>query len=97
MQVAQWRPYQKGTLRGFFELHLDSGLTIRGMTCHSKNGKRWVSFPSKPYDDNGEMKYWSILHIPEDARWKRFQKLALEALDAHFAMKRNEDPGDIPF
>jgi hypothetical protein len=98
MKILHWKAYEKGTLQGFFELALDSGLSIRGMTYHSKgDGKRWVSFPSKPYEDNGETKYQALLHIPDDARWKKFQQMALAALDSHFAADRKDDPDDIPF
>lgn len=98
MKVLGWQKYEKNTLKGFFELSLDSGLNVRGMSYHSKeDGKRWVSFPSKPYEDNGETKYQSILHIPDDGRWRKFQELALAALDSYFATNRGDDPGDIPF
>ena len=97
MKVTNWKAYQKGTLQGFFELALDSGLNIRGMTYHSQDGKRWVSFPSKPYESDGETKYQSILHIPGDGRWKKFQSLALAALDSYFAQHEGDHPGDVPF
>jgi hypothetical protein len=96
MKAKNWKAYEKGTLQGFFELALDSGLNIRGMTYHAKDGKRWVSFPSKPYqDDQGETKYQSLLYIPDDGRWKKFQKLALEALDD--VLNEKQVTSDIPF
>jgi len=96
MRVVNFRQYEKGTLQGFFELQLDSGLSVRGMTCHVKNGKRWVAFPSKPYEDeDGEVKYQNILYIPDDSRWKKFQALALRALDE--VLNKEEVTGDIPF
>lgn len=98
MKVINWKSYEKGTLQGFFELALDTGMKIRGMTYHVKNGKRWVAFPSKPYEDeDGETKYQNILYIPDDARWRKFQHLALQAVDAHLAANKGDDPGDIPF
>jgi hypothetical protein len=96
MKVTSFKQYEKGTLQGFFELHLDSGLSIRGMTYHVKNGKRWVAFPSKPYEDeDGETKWQNILYIPDDSRWKKFQALALRALDE--VLNKEEVTGDIPF
>jgi hypothetical protein len=98
MKVTSWKKYEKASLRGFFELHLDSGLSIRGMTYHAKNDKRWTAFPAKPYEDeNGETKYQNILYIPDDNRWKIFQKQALAALDAYFAANQQEEPEDVPF
>lgn len=96
MKVVSFRQYEKGTLQGFFELHLDSGLSIRGMTYHTKDDKRWVAFPSKPYEDeHGEVKYQSILYIPDENRWRQFQGLALRALDE--VLNKEEVAEDIPF
>lgn len=98
MEVKNYHAYEKGTLRGFFELALDSGLVIRGMTYHQQNSKRWVGFPAKPYEDNeGETKWQSILHIPGDDRWKRFQQLALAAVDSYLATNQQDDQEDVPF
>jgi hypothetical protein len=96
MKATSFKQYQKGTLQGFFELHLDSGLSIRGMTYHRKDDKRWVAFPSKPYEDkDGETKYQNILYIPDESRWTKFQTLALRALDE--VLNEEEVTEDIPF
>jgi hypothetical protein len=96
MQVTNFKRYEKGTLQGFFELHLDSGLSIRGMTYHTKDDKRWVAFPSKPYEDkDGEVKYQNLLYIPDESRWTKFQTLALRALDEVLRTETVTD--DIPF
>jgi hypothetical protein len=96
MQVTNFKKYEKETLQGFFELQLDSGLSIRGMTYHTKDEKRWVAFPSKPYEDEGgETKWQNILYIPDDTRWKKFQALALRALDE--VLNEEEVTDDIPF
>ncbi len=99
MKVLTWQKHQKNTLKGFFELSLDSGLNVRGVTYHSKeDGRRWVAFPAKPYEDeNGETKYQNILYIPDDARWKKFQQMALQALDNYFTTHNQDDPEDVPF
>ena len=39
MKVTGWKANEKGTLRGFFSLLLDSGLQIDGMSYHEKEGK----------------------------------------------------------
>ena len=96
MKILNFKEYQKNTLRGFFDLALDSGLLIRGMTYHVKNGNRWVAFPSKPYEDeDGETKYQNILYIPNDDRWKKFQSLVLAALDE--VLNEEQVTSDIPF
>lgn len=97
MKVVNFKEYQKGALQGFFELELPSGLNVRGMTYHVKeDGKRWVGFPSKPYEDeDGETKYQNLVYIPDDAKWKKFQALALKALDV--VLNEEMITSDIPF
>lgn len=90
MKATNFKEYEKGTLKGFFELELDSG-----MTYHTKEGKRWVGFPSKPYEADGETKYQNILYIPDDGRWKKFQILCLQALDV--VLGEQEITSDVPF
>jgi hypothetical protein len=81
MRAVAWRPYQKGSLQGFFTLVLDSGMEIEGCGYHTKNGKSWVSFPGKSYtNEQGETKYQSIIRIPDERRWRQFQELAKKAV-----------------
>lgn len=68
MLALNFKKYKKNTLFGFFDLQPGSGLLICGMSYHVQNGKRWVSFPSKPYQDEGETKYQSITKIPDETR-----------------------------
>jgi len=100
MKVLSFKPYSKGTLEGFVELALDSGICIRGMTYHKKDGQSWINFPSRAYEDeSGETKYQNILYIADDQRFRQFQKKALEALDLYFASNKTEDIVDdeVPF
>jgi hypothetical protein len=96
MKATNWKAFEKGTLRGFFDLLLDSGLEIRGMTYHVKDGKRWVSFPSRAYEEGGETKYTPILRIEDDARWRKFQGLAKQAVEPVMGDGAQGDQ-DVPF
>jgi hypothetical protein len=48
MRASDWRPYASGTLVGFFDLLLPSGLKLNDCTLHERDGKRWVGLPGKP-------------------------------------------------
>jgi hypothetical protein len=51
LEVTKFRLFEKNTLRGFATVRLTGvNLEIRDITIHEKNGNRWVSLPSKPYD-----------------------------------------------
>ncbi|MBW1982629.1 MAG: hypothetical protein JRJ12_15565 [Deltaproteobacteria bacterium] len=99
MRVLAFRRYQKNTLQGFFELALESGLVVRDMCYHSStDGKRWIAFPARPYqNEGGEVKYANIVYVPDQERWQVFKKQALAALDEYFSSNQHEDPQDIPF
>ena len=98
MKILNWKAFSKNTLQGFFDLQLDSGLLIVGMTYHSQNGRRWVNFPAKPYEDeNGQTQWQNIVKIPDEDRNKKFQQLVISALDSHFATHQQDGPDDIPF
>jgi hypothetical protein len=69
------------------------------MTYHRKENQRWINFPSRPFqDDSGETRYQNLVYIPDDQRWKQFQKKALEALDFYFASNQTvDDDEELPF
>jgi hypothetical protein len=88
MRASGWRPHSSGSLQGFFNLRLASGLCINDPTLHEKNGSRWVSFPGKPLlDSDGRHRvdekkaYVAILEISDRATRDRFNAEALAAVD----------------
>ena len=50
IELINFKPYPRGALKGFFDLHIDI-LTISGCSYFEKDGKRWFTFPNKPYED----------------------------------------------
>jgi len=52
IEASEWRAVAKNTLQGFCVLSLSpSGLVLRDCALHERDGKRWVSLPSKPQID----------------------------------------------
>jgi hypothetical protein len=91
--ASDFREITKNTLRRFCVLTLSpSGLVLRDCALHDRDGKRWVSLPSKPQIDSagqlrkdpnsGKPLYASIVEIPGRAERERFQRAALAAIDA---------------
>jgi hypothetical protein len=98
MKASNWKSLEKGTLRGFFDLLLDSGLQIYGMSLHEKGTARWVSFPSRPYkDDSDETKYQPLLKIPDKTRRKKFQNLAKAAVALILNGQAAQEGSDVPW
>lgn len=55
-----------------------------------------MAFPAKSYEDeNGDTKWQGIVKIPDENRWKKFQNLALKALDE--VLNEEQITGDVTF
>jgi hypothetical protein len=81
LEVTKFRLFEKNTLRGFATVRLTGvNLEIRDITIHEKNGNRWVSLPSKPYESDGETKYSYIVKFYEKPTWERFQAEVLKQI-----------------
>lgn len=82
-EVRNFRPYEKNTLRGFFDLYHHPFL-IKSLTLHrAANGSAWVGFPAvRKLDDHGHpaldhktgKTLWSnCVAIPDAAAFERFK------------------------
>ena len=101
IEIKFFRKYEKNTLKGFLTVLLQpSGIEIRDLTLHEKNGKRWVNMPNKPYEDEGETKYSYIVFFPDKDRAQKFQEATLKALDKYRPPEPDPEPiedDDLPF
>jgi hypothetical protein len=100
--IADWNPRESGTLRGFFTAHPPSGLTLYELMLHERDGRYWISFPSKPMlgadgaplrDERGKVRYGTpLIEFTSTQAPSRFIEQVLEALrQAHpqvFAAER---------
>jgi hypothetical protein len=84
IRCVRFRPYCKNTLKGFADLELTRvGLVLRDCTWHENNGKEWVGFAARSYQDkDGKAAWQPIVEFAEGAgeARKQFQEQALEAI-----------------
>lgn len=84
-QALNWKPLEKNTLRGFFDLQItspDMVIILRGASYHERDGSRWVAMPAKPYKDKSGKETWAnIVDWPDQGSKTEFMSLALGALD----------------
>jgi hypothetical protein len=72
--ITNPKPMRKGTLVGFFDLEMPSGLIVRGAMLFEKNSKRWVSFPSKEWvKSDGTKGYMPLLEFADRSISDKFQ------------------------
>lgn len=103
--ISDLKKLDQHTLKGSFSLSIGP-LKIEGWTYHVKNGKQWVSPPSKEYIDreSGEKKYYPMIRFPEKERYYKFQEWAVGQVKDTFAPATAQSPNtdnggqhDIPF
>jgi hypothetical protein len=84
IKCTKFRRYEKNTLLGFADLELvRTGIIIRDCTWHQKNGKEWVGFPARSYQDKDGKTQWSpLVEFAEGAKEAReqFQQQAVAAI-----------------
>lgn len=84
IQVQDWKPFEKNTLRGFFTVILPSGLVIHSVMLHVKGDSRWISFPAREYtNQQGEKEYARLLEFTDSKIGNRFRDQVIAALDRH--------------
>jgi hypothetical protein len=103
IRCIRFRAFEKNTLKGFADLELTRvGIIIRDCTLHDKNGKQWVGFPARQYQDKEGNTQWSPLVEfaagATEAR-RQFQEFAVGAIhdwidehESEVAYERREEP-----
>ena len=88
-EIENYKEINKGSMIANFNLKVIpwGGFIIRGMTYYKKENNRWVSFPSRAYEENGVKKYFSYCVFEDFADTKAFAEKVLRALD-EFILKQ---------
>jgi hypothetical protein len=89
MKASGWRPHLSGSLQGFCNLRLPSGICLNDLTLHQKGDRRWVGPPGKPQIEDGRVRigeggkklYTPVVEIPDRAIRDLFTAEALVAID----------------
>jgi len=93
--VTSWTIRRHNGLLGFASVRLASiGLTINDLAVRisAKDGKPWVSMPSKPIvrggqpvcDDHGKQRYAPVCEWDDRATTSRFSDAVIAALEAKY-------------
>jgi hypothetical protein len=80
--ISNPKPLIKNTLRGFFDVTLDSGLKINGCTLHVNGDARWVGLPAREWAKGDGSKSWTpIVEIPDRDARDKFTAMVLPAAE----------------
>lgn len=85
VECRGFKTFEKNTLKAFVALKITPpGLVVNDICLHEKQGRRWLSFPAKPYQDKeGKQQWWPIVEIEDREVLRRFQAAGLEAIDRY--------------
>jgi hypothetical protein len=85
VKITNWKPLAKGSLLGFFDVELPSGLIMRRCSLCHKDGKRWVNPPQAQWTRNdGTITYSKLVEFRDRPTEVRFHEQALRAFDETF-------------
>jgi DNA-binding cell septation regulator SpoVG len=88
--VCDWKPLNRGGLRGFVTLTLASGLIIHNCQLIEAGGRAWVGLPSLRFSrSDGSIYYSPVLDFVTRTARRNFERSALEAVEA-FLKARGE-------
>ena len=89
IECIKFKSFNKGYLQGFADLYFEIdavkgkvGLEFIGIPMYMKDGKRWISFPSKEYvNAEGEKKFMPYYRFRDKGHYTAFCDMAKEAID----------------
>ena len=92
MKCLQFKPLPRGSMLGFCDLEMDSGLILKGCTLLESNGRRWVNPPGRPQldadrkvmlDETGKVLYAVTIDFTTKAVRSRWSDAAVAAIEAY--------------
>lgn len=82
IECMEFKRVDKGNLVGFADVFISGwGLEVYGLSLHEKNGRRWVNFPSKMYEKDGERKYAPYFRFRDSDKYRLFCEQVKEAIE----------------
>jgi hypothetical protein len=86
IRCIKFRAYRKNTLQGFCDFELTRvGLVLKDCALHEKNGKWWIAFPAKQFQNkDGQASWVPLIEFAAGAGEAReaFQTQAVAAVRA---------------
>lgn len=84
MKIIQYKPVDKGATKGYITLFVPKWeLTIYNITLYEKDGKMWISFPSKSYEKDGQTKWFSFMRFEKPEMMDKFGAEVIAAWKQH--------------
>lgn len=104
IECTNFKSINQGNCIGFADIYIDKwGIEIFGISLYQKEGHRWINFPSKMYEKDGEKKWLPYFRFKDRSVYDQFctavkkaiDKKAQEMKESSSYDKLNQE--DIPF
>lgn len=95
IECMEFKAHESGALKGFANFRVPKmGIELFGCSIFMKDGRRWMSLPSREYVDRetGDKKYISIMRFMEKEHNDSFCKAALHSMDQWCAANAQQQP-----
>jgi hypothetical protein len=90
-EISDFKPLSKNTVHAAFDVTLPSGMIVRSVLLHERDGRRWVSLPAKEWTNaSGERQFTPIVEFTSRTVADRFRDTVLEALDRYLVAEEEE-------
>lgn len=104
MEIQNYKSINKGCLIGKFDIEIKEWgeLKICDCTVFEKDGKRWISLPSRQFESkDGTKKHFSLVKFNMDV-FKKLEASALEKLGGQLfvptqPIQQTNDTSQLPF
>lgn len=85
IEILNFKKVDKNTLQGFIDIKIPKwgGFYIREMMYFKKGNQRWITFPSRAYEKNGEKKFYAYNGFEDFKTNNEFQVSILKSLDIY--------------
>jgi len=106
IECVKYTPVNKNTCLGMATIYVQKwDMEIYGISLHQKDGKRWINFPSRMYEKDGQKKYLSYFRFRNADNYKKFCEAVKEAIEKHAAtqdqysepMGEDKESEEVPF
>jgi hypothetical protein len=99
IEIVNYKPSEHQYRKGSFSIKIPKwgNFLIHELSYFKKGDQRWITFPSRAYEKDGEKKYFPFNSFEDALMKKSFQEKVLGALDKYLATNGQDNPKQADF
>ncbi len=85
IEIIKFTPVQRDTFQSIVDIkiHKWGNFIIRGVKVFEKNDQRWISFPTREFEKDGEKKHAAICSFEKSSTQDLFHQRFFESYDKY--------------